>query len=303
MSASTLNNFDEAAWTKSISELIRRASTQLPDDVYSALQNAAASAEVARASSILSTICRNAEIAKAKSTPMCQDTGTLPFWVETPYDISRNKIAAAIRRAVADATKKGFLRQNTIMPVDGASIADNVADGAPSIHFEESEEVEFVRISLLMKGGGCENMSCQYSLPDATIGAGRDLAGVRACVLHAVWRAQGMGCAPGILGVCIGGDRAEGFGRAKKQLMRTLDDRSPDPILSQLEEKLLEEANTLEIGPMGLGGKTTLLGVKIGGASRLPASFFVTIAYSCWACRRSTMTLDVATGKEMEVRV
>lgn len=302
MTTKTKERFQEEVWAKTILELIRRASTQLPEDVYDALKEASGAAEVPRAKTILSTICRNAEIARAKSTPMCQDTGTLTFWVETPSDVSHRKIAAAIRRGVAEATRKGYLRQNTILPVDGQSISDNVADGAPSIHFDESEEVEFVRISLLLKGGGCENMSCQYSLPDATIGAGRDLAGVRACVLHAVWRAQGMGCAPGILGVCIGGDRAEGFARAKRQLMRRLGDESSDPVLAQLEQKLLEEANTLEIGPMGLGGKTTLLGVKIGGASRLPASFFVTIAYSCWACRRVTMVIDVATGLETEVR-
>ncbi len=302
MNAMPPHSFDAEAWRMSVLELVRRASTTLPDDVYSALKNAGAAAEVPRAATILSTICRNADIARANSTPMCQDTGTLTFWVETPCDISHRKIAAAINAAVAEATRRGYLRQNTILPVDGASIADNVADGSPSIHFEESEEVEFVKISLLLKGGGCENMSTQYSLPDGTIGAGRDLAGVRACILHAVWRAQGMGCAPGILGVCIGGDRAEGYSRAKRQLLRRLDDESPDPILAQLERKLLEEANTLEIGPMGLGGKTTLLGVKIGGASRLPASFFVTIAYSCWACRRATMVVDVATGRETGVR-
>ena len=296
------NTFNGEAWSRSILELIRRASTQLPDDVFNALRNAGAAAEVPRAASILSSLCRNAEIARANSTPMCQDTGTLTFWVETPSDTPRNKLARAIRNAVAEATRRGFLRQNTILPVDEESVPDNVAEGSPTIHFDESEEVEFVRVSLLLKGGGCENMSTQYSLPDATIAAGRDLQGVRTCVLHAVWRAQGMGCAPGILGVCIGGDRAGGYARAKKQLLRKLDDVSPDPVLAQLESRLLEEANTLEIGPMGLGGKTTLLGVKICGASRLPASFFVTVAYSCWACRRATMVIDVATGLEKEVR-
>lgn len=293
--------FHEEVWAQSILELIRRASTVLPDDVFDALRAAGESAEVSRAASILASLCRNAEIARANSTPMCQDTGTLTFWVETPYDFPRGRIRRVIGKAVAEATRRGYLRQNTILPVDGSSVPDNVADGAPSIHFEESEEVEFVRISLLLKGGGCENMSTQYSLPDATIGAGRDLQGVRTCVLHAVWRAQGMGCAPGILGVCIGGDRAEGYARAKKQLMRPLGDSSPDGVLAQLEKRLLEEANTLEIGPMGLGGKTTLLGVKMCGASRLPASFFVTIAYSCWACRRSTMVIDVDSGLEKEV--
>lgn len=294
--------FNEVAWSASILELIRRASTTLPDDVYGALKSAGANAEVPRAASILASLCLNADIARANSTPMCQDTGTLTFWIETPYDFPRGKLRRAVAAAVAEATRRGYLRQNTILPVDGASVPDNVADGAPSIHFEDTEEVEFVRVSLLLKGGGCENVSTQYSLPDATIGAGRDLQGVRTCVLHAVWRAQGMGCAPGILGVCIGGDRAEGFARAKRQLMRPLGDASGDETLAQLERKLLEEANTLEIGPMGLGGRTTLLGVKICGASRLPASFFVTVAYSCWACRRATMVLDVADGSEKEVR-
>ena len=292
--------FHEEVWAQSVLELIRRASTVLPDDVFDALRAAGESAEVSRAASILASLCRNAEIARANSTPMCQDT-TLTFWVETPYDFPRGRIRRVIGKAVAEATRRGYLRQNTILPVDGSSVPDNVADGAPSIHFEESEEVELVRISLLLKGGGCENMSTQYSLPDATIGAGRDLQGVRTCVLHAVWRAQGMGSAPGILGVCIGGDRAEGYARAKKQLMWPLGDSSPDGVLAQLEKRLLEEANTLEIGPMGLGGKTTLLGVKMCGASRLPASFFVTIGYSCWACRRSTMVIDVDSGLEKEV--
>ncbi len=296
------SRFDEAAWSATVLELVRRASTQLPDDVFAALKNAGAAAEVPRAATVLASICRNAEIARANSTPMCQDTGTLTFWVETPSDVSRNKITRAIWRAVEEATRRGFLRQNTILPVDGESVESNVAEGSPCIHFEESEEVEFVRMSLLLKGGGCENMSTQYSLPDATIGAGRDLQGVRTCVLHAVWRAQGMGCAPGILGVCIGGDRAEGYAVAKKQLLRPLDDISPDPVLSQMEQKLLDDANTLEIGPMGLGGRTTLLGVKLAGVSRLPASFFVTVAYSCWACRRATIFIDVATGRETEVR-
>ena len=302
MAAIKQQSFNEEAWSASILELIRRASTILPDDVLSALRDAGANAEVPRAATILASLCRNADIARSNSTPLCQDTGTLTFWVETPYDFPRSKLRRAIHAAVAEATRRGYLRQNTILPVDGASVADNVAEGAPTIHFEESEEVEFVRFSLLLKGGGCENMSTQYSLPDATIGAARDLQGVRTCVLHAVWRAQGMGCAPGILGVCIGGDRAEGYARAKRQLLRPLDDSSPDQVLAEMERRLLAEANTLEIGPMGLGGKTTLLGVKLCGSARLPASFFVTVAYSCWACRRATMVIDVETGLEKEVR-
>jgi fumarate hydratase class I len=142
-----------------------------------------------------------------------------------------------------------------------------------------------------MKGGGSENMSRQYSLPDGELGAGRDLEGVRKCVLDAVVKAQGYGCAPGILGVCVGGDRATGYETAKEQLLRPLGDASADKTLAAFEKKLLKEANALGIGPMGLGGRTTLLGVKIAARPRVPASFFVTIAYMCWACRRRSTVI------------
>lgn len=136
-------------------------------------------------------------------------------------------------------------------------------------------------------------MSRQYSLPDAALGAGRDLEGVRKCILDAVQKIQGYGCAPGILGVCIGGDRATGYEVAKEQLLRPLDEseKTGRTSILTLEKKILREANELGIGPMGLGGKTTLLGVKIASRPRVPASFFVTIAYMCWACRRRSITL------------
>ena len=303
MDSATSTPFPMENWVSTVIDLVRHASTRLPPDVLEAIRAGAEAAEMPRAATILGTLCKNAELAARNSTPMCQDTGTLTFWVEHPAGVSQRLVSEAIRRAVAAATARGYLRQNTILPVDGKSVPENVADGAPTVHFEETEGGP-VRIHLLLKGGGCENMSCQYSLPDASLSAGRDLAGVRACILHAVWRAQGMGCAPGILGVCIGGDRAEGYARAKRQLLRKLGDESEDPLLAGLEHTVLREANTLGIGPMGLGGNTTLLGVKICGASRLPASFFVTVAYSCWACRRHTMAIDPETGlpDESEVR-
>ena len=151
-------------------------------------------------------------------------------------------------------------------------------------------------VTLLMKGGGSENMSRQYSLPDASLGAGRDLEGVRRCILDAVVKAQGYGCAPGILGVCVGGDRACGYEEAKLQLLRRLDDTSRNADLARLEKRVMREANSLGIGPMGLGGRTTLLGVKIGARPRVPASFFVTVAYLCWAARRRTMRFGEGDG-------
>lgn len=272
-------------------ELIRRTSCTLPKDIEVALKRARVVESEATPISILETIEENCTLAAQQSTPMCQDTGTLTFFWRVPAGTHQRPLMTAAAEAVREATERGWLRKNTIDALTGASIDDNVGEGIPVHHFEEAD-VTAPEVTLLMKGGGSENMSCQYSLPDARLNAGRDLAGVRACILDAVYRIQGQGCAPGILGICIGADRAEGFAQAKHQLLRCLDDHSPNPTLAAFEEQLLEETNALGIGPMGLGGKTAVLGVKVIARTRLPASFFVTIAYGCWACRRQTMVLN-----------
>ena len=274
-----------------IARLIRRTSSRLSADVLAAL--AAAIRREAKGSSarmILETLVQNAALARRKGTPMCQDTGTLTFFVDER--LRALVTPAAVKKAVAVATEKGWLRRNTIDSVSGCSIDSNTCDGAPVIHYVPAKSRRAApAVTLLMKGGGSENMSRQYSLPDATLGAGRDLEGVRRCVLDAVHKAQGYGCAPGILGVCVGGDRAGGFEEAKHQLLRRLDDTNRDSALARLEKRLVKEANALGIGPMGLGGRTTVLGVKIGSRPRVPASFFVTVAYLCWAARRQSMRL------------
>ncbi len=276
--------------------LIRETSSSLPEDVEKALRAAARrEAKGSSAAVVLKTILDNCKLARREGTPLCQDTGTLTFFVDVK--LRRKVTPAVLKKAVARATELGVLRKNCIDSVSGKSYDDNCAEGAPVVHY-----VERPGVTLLMKGGGSENMSRQYSLPDASLGAGRDLAGVRRCVLDAVQKTQGYGCAPGILGVCIGGDRATGYEVAKEQLLRSLDevaDKSILPtqgcvapqVLRALEKKLLAEANTLGVGPMGLGGKTTLLGVKVAARPRVPASFFVTVAYLCWAARRRTIEL------------
>ena len=272
-------------------DLIRRTACELPSDILEALQAAKQQENEVPAQLTLATIAQNCALAECQNTPMCQDTGTLTFFWKVPAGTAQRPLIEATARAVREATVRGWLRKNTIDTLSGASVDDNVAEGIPVHHFEEAD-VAAPEVTLLLKGGGSENMSCQYSLPDTRLGAGRDLAGVRACILDAVNRIQGQGCAPGILGICIGADRAEGYAVAKQQLLRRLDDASPNPILADLETRLVNEANTLGIGPMGLGGKTTLLGVKIASRTRLPASYFVTIAYCCWACRRQTAILN-----------
>ena len=276
-----------------IAALIRETSSSLPADVELALRRALRR-EVKGSSSavVIKTILDNVKLAREKTTPLCQDTGTLTFFVDSAL---RKKVTpASIKKAVALATRNGWLRKNTIDSVSGASYDDNCADGAPVVHYVERSTGERVgRVTLLMKGGGSENMSRQYSLPDSGLGAGRDLAGVRKCILDAVVKAHGYGCAPGVLGVCIGGDRATGYEVAKEQLLRPLDDAAGDKTLCALERKILADANSLGIGPMGLGGKTTLLGLKVAARPRVPASFFVTVAYMCWALRRRTIELPI----------
>jgi len=278
--------------------LIRDTSSTIPDDVLRAI--AAARRRERRGSSaaaVLGTVLENCALAQEKGVPLCQDTGTLTFFVDRAL---RGRVTpASLRRAVARATALGYLRRNCIDPVDGRSYDDNCAEGAPVVHYVDAGEVPGLPprgVALIMKGGGSENMSRQYSLPDAGLGAGRDLAGVKACILDAVKRALGYGCAPGILGVAVGGDRATGFETAKAQLLRPLDEKpcegdARSRALARLEREVLREANALGIGPMGLGGATTLLGVKIAARPRVPASFFVTVAYMCWACRRRIISL------------
>lgn len=276
--------------TEKILDLIRETSSSLPEDVEKALRRAMRREDASSSAKVvLKTILDNCALARKASTPLCQDTGTLTFFVDA--SLRRRVTRKVISQAVALATEKGYLRKNCIDSVDGKSYDDNVAEGAPVIHYVEGGELPAGSVTLIMKGGGSENMSRQYSLPDSSLGAGRDLAGVEKCVLDAVQKAQGYGCAPGILGVCIGGDRATGFETAKEQLLRQLDDKSTDPRLAKLESSLLAKANSLGIGPMGLGGKTTLLGVKIAARPRVPASFFVTVAYMCWAARRRSVTI------------
>ena len=269
-----------------IAELIHETSSSLPDDAEKALRTALRrETKGSSARLVLETILKNVALARAAGTPVCQDTGTLTFFVSE--NLRRTVTPARIAAAVAAATEKGWLRRNTNDAVTGKSIDSNVCPGAPVVHYTLDSES---KVRLIMKGGGSENMSMQFSLPDASLGAGRDLEGVRRAVLAAVQHAQGYGCAPGILGVCIGGDRAAGYEEAKHQLLRDLADTNPIPTLAKLERRILREANSLGIGPMGLGGKTTLLAVKIGARPRVPASFFVTVAYLCWAARRRTIT-------------
>jgi fumarate hydratase class I len=273
-------------------ELIRRTSAELPDDVFRAVDAGAKSEKAGTTGGYaMDIITKNIDLAKRKSQPLCQDTGSILFFVTAPAGFDQLAFATAAKAAVAEATAKGYLRQNSVDSVTGKNTGNNVGPGSPTLHFHQHRATR-VDVRLILKGGGCENVGAQYSLPDTRIGANRDLDGVRKAILDAVVQAQGKGCSPGILGVCIGGDRATGYLHSKEQLLRTLEDVNSDPALAALEGDIVQTANKLGIGPMGFGGKTTLLGCKIGALNRLPASFFVSISYMCWAYRRHGFLLS-----------
>ncbi|MEK6795657.1 MAG: fumarate hydratase [Spirochaetota bacterium] len=276
--------------TDAVIELIRVNTSTLPDDITSALHRAATDeAPGSSARAALEDIVSNIDSAKARSLALCQDTGYPTFFVRCPpAEWTSLAVPDAIRNAVRAASERSYLRPNTISTVDGRSYPDNVFANMPTIHVEPDD---IFSIAMLQKGGGSENVSAQISLPDMTLGAGRDSEGVFRAVMRIIVNAEGNGCAPGILGVAIGGDRESAWHAAKMQLFRPLDDENPNTALSELEKRILTSANDLGIGPMGLGGKTTLLGVKLCSLARVPACYFVTVSYGCYALRRRTMTI------------
>ncbi len=278
--------------TSHILELVRLAATDLPPDVEKSIREAADREEPGSAArGALDTILKNVALARQNATPICQDTGTPIFYVYNPEGWSTRQLRKQIEAAVVEATQRAYLRPNSVDLLSGKNSGNNLGgDHFPSIHFEEVEGNELT-IDLMLKGGGCENVGAQYSLPNTALGAGRDLAGVRKVVLDAVYKAQGKGCAPGVLGVAIGGDRGSSYYASKEALFRKMNEPSPEPQLANLEERLTAEANQMGIGPMGFGGKTTLLGTKITSLNRLPASYFVSVSYMCWAYRRRRMTV------------
>ncbi|MBM4142902.1 MAG: fumarate hydratase [Lentisphaerae bacterium] len=283
-------------WEKNLLELVRRTSTDLPSDVEQGIRRALRREKRGtRAAWVLESMLANADIARRESLPLCQDTGVLTFYFSVPVGFDTNMLVARTRAAVAKATRRGYLRINAVDSMSGAPYETNSAHGAPVFDFRQGAR-KTVDVRLVMKGGGCENVGRQYSLPDAQLGAGRDLEGVRRCVLDAAWHAQGLGCAPGVLGVCIGGDRASGYAYAKEQFLRRMCERAATDRLARLEDRLMKDIARLEIGPMGMGGRATALAVKAGALSRLPASYFVSVSYMCWAFRRRGVLLGPEGG-------
>ncbi|OZI10855.1 fumarate hydratase [Bacillaceae bacterium SAS-127] len=288
---------------ESMYQLIVETSTNLPKDVRRAVKAAKLRENAGtRAAMSLDTITNNIQMADENISPICQDTGMPTFKVKTPVGVNQLVIKEAIHEALIRATKDGKLRPNSVDSLTGENSGNNLGAGTPVIKFEQWEK-DYIDARLILKGGGCENKNIQYSLPCELEGlgkAGRDLDGIRKCIMHSVYQAQGQGCSAGFIGVGIGGDRTTGYELAKEQLFRNVEDVNSNEDLRKLEEYVMKHANELGIGTMGFGGETTLLGCKVGVMHRLPASFFVSVAYNCWAFRRLGVQINPETGEIQE---
>jgi fumarate hydratase class I len=284
----------------SLFDLIVQTSSNMPDDVRRVIaRDMTNETPDTRADLALQTIAVNINMAAENELPICQDTGMPTFEILCPVGFDQLAFTEDIHAALIEATKLGKLRPNSVDPITGKNSGDNLGQGTPVVHYRQWEK-DFLDVRLLLKGGGCENKNIQYSLPADVPGlgrAGRNPEGIRKCILHAVHQAQGLGCSAGFIGVGIGGDRTSGYSAAKQQLFRRLDDVNPDPLLAEMEAYIMEKANTLDIGTMGFGGKVTLFGCKIGKVNRIPASFFVSVAYNCWAFRRLGVNMDPRSGE------
>jgi fumarate hydratase class I len=277
--------------TEDFVELIRLCATELPSDVKQALKDARDKEEEGgMAYNTFASILENVEVAKDKKFPMCQDTGAPILWINYNPDYPQMELETQITEAVRRASKIPYLRPNAVDSLSGKNSGDNTGAGVPIFHFHQWDK-DYLEVNMMLKGGGSENASSQYKLPNGDLGAGRNLEGVRKCVIDAINNVQGLGCAPGVIGVGIGGNRDTGFEAGKKRLLTKFDEPNPNPELDKLEKQLLEDINQLGIGPMGFGGRTTVLNVKVAALHRLPACYFVSVAYTCWAMRRHTMTV------------
>jgi fumarate hydratase subunit alpha len=278
-----------------IVSLIRKAETELPEDVVDALKRAC-DVEEGIAKTQIKSILENVELAKKSSRPMCQDTGIQTFFVKVGTGFPHiNMLKRWITNGVKKATAEIPLRPNTVDPFTSKNQGDNTGEHVPYITWDFVHGATDVTITALPKGGGSENMSKLGMLKP-----GVGLEGVKDFVVEEMKKAGGKPCPPTIVGIGIGGGADLAMKLGKKALLRPVGERHRDRVIASLEEELVERINNLGIGPMGLGGKTTVLDVHVEKAHRHPASLPVGIAVQCWADRRARMTIHQDGSWEVE---
>jgi len=262
-----------------IVNLYRKTATEVPMDILNALKDAEKSEIDSMPKNVLRKIIENSEIAQKEAKPICQDTGTPIFYIQKDSSLDEKRILEVIEEATQAATKEIPLRNNAV-----DSLTNKDYGNKPLVYFEHSG---LFKMDLMMKGGGSENITQIYSLPNKELNANRDLNGVEKCILDAVFKAQGKGCPPYIIGVALGGTVGSVAHLSKKELLRNVEDKNEE--LHEFEKRVLKNVNQLGIGPLGLGGKTTALAVKMCSSHRHPASFFVGISFGCWCLRRQSL--------------
>lgn len=259
--------------------LLRASNTKLPTDVGWALEAAAAWESDPTAYSQLGAIMDNVRKSEFLSRPMCQDTGIPVFHVRGKFD---STMIDDIKKGVARATKEIPLRPNTVDPITRENYGDNLGEGMPVVHFCPTDD-EFTEITVMPKGAGSENMTKLIMLNPSD---GKE--GIIKAVIDAVLDAEGKPCPPGVVGVGIGGTADKSILLAKEALLMPIGEENPDSVLNELEEEIFVKLNSSGLGPMGLGGKTTVLGVRAKKAACHTASLPVAVNIGCWAVRRAS---------------
>jgi fumarate hydratase subunit alpha len=267
--------------------LIRMAAICLPEDVKQALRKAYENETSEAGKTHLKAILRNVELAEKQKASVCQDTGTISFYVKAGSRAKNlDKVEAELFNAVREATKQVPLRPNTVDPFTQKNSGDNTGRYVPQVHWEIVPG-DSLELTVMLKGGGSENVSALGML-----NPGEGVKGLKRFVVDAVINAGAQPCPPTILGVAVGGGADTAMALAKQALLKPLGEANSDPQLAELERELLEAANITGIGPMGLGGDTTVLGIHVDYASRHPSSFPVAVAFSCWCDRRASARIN-----------
>jgi fumarate hydratase subunit alpha len=267
--------------------LIKQAVIYLPEDVKRALRKAYAEETSETGKTQLKAILENIELAEKNQAPMCQDTGTITFYVKAGSRVKNlDRVEAALVTATRKATREVPLRPNAVDPFTQKNSGDNTGRFAPYLHWEIVQG-DSLEVTVMIKGGGSENVSATGMLVPS-----EGINGLEKFVIDAVIKAGAQPCPPTILGVAIGGGADVAMKLAKKALLRPLDEANSDRRLAEIEREILEAANMTGIGPMGLGGKITVLGVHVDYAHRHPASFPAAVAFNCWAARRASARLS-----------
>lgn len=262
-------------------ELYKKAAIVLGNDVKKALEDALKVEDNELARLNIEAILKNIKLAEEKQIPMCQDTG-LPVIFVKMGNVEVENLRAGIEEGIEKATKEIPIRPNIVDPITRENTNINVGDYIPPIDIELIDE-DYLEITILPKGFGSENNNAmKMALP------AEGIQGIKDFVVESVLKAKGKPCPPTVIGVGIGGTSDLCLKLGKKALLGEVGKRNPDPEIAKLELEILEEINKSGIGPMGLGGKTTTLDVKILKAHTHTAGLPVGVCVQCWANRHAT---------------